>query len=81
LWIFADGEAAFIYDIEVREDQRRQGYGEAMMNAGARWCRDRGHPALGLNVFGHNPNARSLYDKLGYHVTRDFRTYDVGDGG
>jgi GNAT superfamily N-acetyltransferase len=81
LWLSTERPMAFVYDVEVREDQRRQGYGEAMMNAGARWCRDRGHPALGLNVFGHNPNARSLYDKLGYHVTRDFRTYDVSDGG
>ena len=33
------------------------------------WCREQGHPALGLNVFAHNPGARALYDRLGYHVT------------
>ncbi|MGC4112502.1 MAG: GNAT family N-acetyltransferase [Nocardioides sp.] len=77
-WVSTERPMAFVYDIEVREDQRRKGYGEAMMDAGARWCRDRGHPALGLNVFGHNPGARALYDKLGYHVTRDFGTIDVG---
>lgn len=79
-WVSTEHPLAFVYDIAVHEDQRRKGYGEAIMNAGARWCRDLGHPALGLNVFGHNPGARALYDKLGYHVTRDFRTHDVADG-
>ena len=80
LWLSTENALAFVYDIKVREDQRRRGHGEAIMNAAARWCRDRGHPGLGLNVFGHNPGARALYDKLGYRVTRDFGTYDVGDG-
>lgn len=80
LWLSTQRPMAFVYDIKVDESQRRKGYGAAIMNAGARWCRDRGHPALGLNVFGHNPHARALYDKLGYHVTRDFRTYAVDDG-
>jgi len=79
LWISTERQMAFVYDVAVREDQRRKGYGEAIMNAGAVWSRDRGHPALGLNVFAHNLNARALYDKLGYHVTADFRTYDLPD--
>jgi predicted GNAT family acetyltransferase len=32
-------------------------------------------------VFGHNPNARALYDKLGYRVTLDYLALDVTDGG
>jgi GNAT superfamily N-acetyltransferase len=79
LWISTQRPMAFVYDIAVDEAHRRQGYGAAIMNAGARWCRDRGHRALGLNVFAHNPGARALYDKLGYHVTVDFRTLDLGD--
>ncbi len=81
LWLSTERPMAFVYDIEVHETQRRKGYGEAMMNAGARWCRDRGHRALGLNVFAHNPNARALYDKLGYQVTMDYRSIDLGDAG
>jgi GNAT superfamily N-acetyltransferase len=77
LWLSTERPLAFVYDVAVEESQRRRGYGAAIMDAGARWCRDRGHPALGLNVFAHNPGARALYDKLGYHVTRDFGTYDV----
>jgi GNAT superfamily N-acetyltransferase len=80
-WVSTERPMAFVYDIAVDESQRRRGYGEAIMNAGARWARDLGHPALGLNVFGHNPNARSLYDKLGYRVTQDFRSIDLGDAG
>ncbi len=48
---------AFVYDIVVREDQRRRGYGAAIMNAGALWCREHGHFALGLNVFAPQPRA------------------------
>ena len=72
---------AFVYDVEVDESQRRKGYGAAIMNAGALWCRDQGHPVLGLNVFAHNPGARALYDRLGYQVTQDYRTLDVPDAG
>lgn len=81
LWLNTDRPMAFVYDIAVREDQRRRGYGAAIMNAGARWCRERGHFALGLNVFAHNPGARALYDRLGYEVTVDYRTIAVPDAG
>ena len=79
LWLSTERPLAFVYDIAVHESQRRKGYGEAIMNAGARWCRDRGHPALGLNVFARSPGARALYDKLGYHVTADYRSVDLDD--
>jgi GNAT superfamily N-acetyltransferase len=81
LWLNTDRPMAFVYDIVVREDQRRRGYGEAIMNAGALWCREQGHFAIGLNVFAHNPGARALYDRLGYEVTVDYRTIAVPDAG
>jgi GNAT superfamily N-acetyltransferase len=81
LWLNTDRPMAFVYDIVVREDQRRRGYGEAIMNAGALWCREQGHFAVGLNVFAHNPGARALYDRLGYEVTVDYRTIAVPDAG
>ena len=49
------------------------------MNAAALWSRDHGHPVLGLNVFAHNTGAKALYEKLGYQVTVDYRTFDVPD--
>ena len=79
LWLCTQDPMAFVYDVVVEESRRRQGYGAAIMNAGARWCRDRGHRVLGLNVFAHNPGARALYDRLGYRVTQDYRALDVTD--
>jgi len=79
LWLRTQVRMASVYDVEVGADQRRKGSGAAIMNAGATWCREHGHPALGLNVFAHNPGARALYDRLGYHVTFDFCTLDVPD--
>ena len=79
LWLCTQDPMAFVYDVVVEESQRRKGYGAAIMNAGARWCRDRGHPVLGLNVFAHNRGARALYDGLGYRVTHDYRALDVAD--
>ncbi len=81
LWLSTQGAMAFVYDVEVDVDQRRKGYGAAIMNAGALWSREHGHRALGLNVFAHNPGARALYDRLGYHVTFDYFTLDVPDAG
>lgn len=81
LWLSTQRPMAFVYDIVVRDEQRRKGYGAAIMNAGAVWSRDHGHVALGLNVFAHNPGARVLYDRLGYQVTVDYRTIDVPDAG
>ncbi len=81
LWLCTLDPMAFVYDVVVVEDQRRKGYGAAIMNAGARWSRDQGHPVIGLNVFAHNPGARALYDRLGYRVTQDYRALDVTDAG
>jgi GNAT superfamily N-acetyltransferase len=81
LWLSTGDTMAFVYNIVVRPEQRRRGYGAAVMNAAAIRCRELGHPVLGLNVFAHNPNARALYDKLGYRVTHDYFVLDLPDGG
>lgn len=66
LWINVDGDRAFIYDIEVDERCRRQGYGGAILRAGAHESAARGAVVLGLNVFGPNAGARALYEKSGF---------------
>jgi len=71
LWLSTERSMAFVYDVVVHEAHRRRGYGAGLMRAGARWVRDRGHPMLGLNVFGHNHGARALYEKLGYVVVEE----------
>jgi GNAT superfamily N-acetyltransferase len=81
LWLSVGEPMAFVYNIVVRSEHRRRGYGAGIMNAAAIRCRKLGHPVLGLNVFAHNPNARALYDKLGYEVAHDYLTLDVPDAG
>lgn len=72
LWIGTERPVGFVYDVVVDEAHRRRGHGAGLMRAGARWAREHGHHALGLNVFGHNHGARALYDRLGYQVTEQF---------
>ena len=61
----------FVYDVVVEEAHRGRGYGSGLMRAGALWAQQRGAHAIGLNVFGHNHRARTVYDRLGYLVTEN----------
>ena len=56
----------FIFDITVEEEHRGRGYGKAAMLFAEEEARQRGHDRVGLNVFGGNDVARSLYRSLGY---------------
>jgi len=70
LWLFertsASGTSAFIYDVEVREELRAQGWGRELMSYAEQWARERGAREIALNVFGRNSVARGLYSSLGY---------------
>jgi ribosomal protein S18 acetylase RimI-like enzyme len=59
---------AWIYDIEVPEARRGEGWGRAIMAEAERLAREDGHSEIGLNVFGSNAVARGLYESLGYAV-------------
>ncbi|HUX03508.1 MAG TPA: GNAT family N-acetyltransferase [Acidimicrobiales bacterium] len=63
----ASGEA-WIYDIEVDEPMRGRGYGRLLLEAAERAALASGATALGLNVFGANHVARTLYEHSGYEV-------------
>ncbi len=78
LWIAVDGPRAYIYDIEVREEQRRQGYGRELLDAGALAARDLAAEELGLNVFGYNDAAHALYERAGYVTTERSYRIDLG---
>ncbi|WP_292761922.1 GNAT family N-acetyltransferase [Microbacterium sp. UBA3486] len=62
---------AFILDIEVAADQRRRGYGRALMHAAEREARRLGADSIGLHVFGFNTGAVDLYEQLGYRRTEE----------
>ena len=65
--ISSTGEA-WIYDIEVAAELRGRGYGRLLLEAAEDEARRAGATYLGLNVFGANRVARSLYEGSGYEV-------------
>jgi ribosomal protein S18 acetylase RimI-like enzyme len=60
---------AWLYDIEINPEHRGKGYGRALLQAAERESAKRGAKAIGLNVFGVNTTARSLYESAGYEIT------------
>ncbi len=65
----SDGLHAFGYQLEVREELRRNGYGRAVVEAALRACRERGVASAGLSVFGFNDGARRIYEEVGFELT------------
>lgn len=59
---------AWIFDIEVVEGRRGEGFGRDLLAAAERAAAEAGAPTIGLNVFGHNTVAVTLYEKSGYSV-------------
>lgn len=59
---------AYVYDVELVPDMRGRGLGRATMLAAEVEARGLGASVLRLNVFGHNPTAVRLYDRLGLVV-------------
>jgi ribosomal protein S18 acetylase RimI-like enzyme len=60
---------AFVYDIEVKAEFRRQGHARRAFQALEPIVASLGLSSIGLHVFGHNPGAQALYGQLGYAVT------------
>ena len=63
-------DCAFLYDIEVDQPHRGQGYGRALLAAAEGAVRSHGVSALELNVFGGNATAIALYRSAGYVVVQ-----------
>ncbi|WP_136054095.1 GNAT family N-acetyltransferase [Microbacterium sp. K24] len=68
---------AFILDIEVAAEQRRKGYGRALMHAAEREARRLGADSIGLHVFGFNTGAIALYEELGYRRVEEGLLLDL----
>ncbi len=74
LWIAPEGPGwpegtAYVFDIEVQEAARGQGFGRDIMVAAETEARDMGCTSIALNVFGGNAPAIRLYQSLGFQVT------------
>ena len=73
LWYALRGEgertSAFIYEVEVFEPYRRQGYATQAFAALDLDAASNGARSIQLHVFGHNHPARALYEGLGFQPT------------
>lgn len=63
------GPHAFIYDIRVDDDVRRQGIGKRLMQLAEEWAKSQGVFSLKLHVFASNEAALSLYESCGFRST------------
>ena len=57
---------AWVHDVFVRPDHRRQGIGAALLADAEAFVRARGARELRLGVLDRNTNARALYYRLGF---------------
>ncbi|WP_210749539.1 GNAT family N-acetyltransferase [Nocardia vermiculata] len=62
-------DSAWLYDINVFERFRRNGYGSAILAAAEELVAGEGRTRLGLNVVGDNDVAIAMYRRNGYHVS------------
>ena len=72
LWLGPTGtdpERWWVWDVVIDEEFRGRGYGRQAMLLAEILARKHGASAIGLNVFGHNHVARTLYSSLGYQET------------
>lgn len=76
LWLFVGegpaGTYGFVYDVEVGAAHRGRGLGRAIMEGASAVATREGAGYVGLNVFGPNDVARSLYESMGYGIEGEF---------
>ena len=61
--------SAFVYDLEVKPEYRRQGVASTVMRLLEDEVRKHGATKIALHVFGQNTAARDLYLKAGYRIS------------
>lgn len=64
-----DARIAYVFDVEIDADQRRRGHALRAFEALDREAVALGLTGVALHVFGHNTEARALYERLGYEPT------------
>jgi ribosomal protein S18 acetylase RimI-like enzyme len=72
VWLVLDRPrpgAVWIYNIEIFSDHRGKGYGRELLEAAEQHSIEHGAQEIGLNVFGANTAARSLYQSSGYEIS------------
>ncbi|WP_111721041.1 N-acetyltransferase [Homoserinimonas sp. OAct 916] len=73
LWIGphtdADNDAWWVWDVTIDTAHQGKGFGREAMALAEAVVRQEGGHSLGLNVFGYNTAAWTLYESLGYQTT------------
>lgn len=85
-YVGAEGRAAYpdaveICHLQVRPEHRGRGVGTALIAAAEQRASERGHRCIAVGVADDNPEARALYERLGYRPTGivDVSEYDWVD--
>ncbi|MFM2483729.1 GNAT family N-acetyltransferase [Celerinatantimonas yamalensis] len=68
LWLAIDEDihTAFIFDVLIKNEFRRQGFATRALDAVQRYAKSLGMNHIGLHVFNHNTAAKQLYTLLGF---------------
>ena len=71
LWVEVNESkhSCFICEIRLLEAHRGKGWGTKTLQTLEKMVKEKGVTSIGLHVFGDNPIARRLYEKIGYQVT------------
>jgi len=75
-WVGPDGRTrAELHELVVLPEAQGQGIGRALLGAAFDLARERGRDRLGLWVGRHNLRARRMYERAGFTVEREGRTW------
>ena len=69
--------------ISINDEYRGNGYAQSAMRMILDEARANGFKKMTLEVPGHSPDARHIYEKYGFHVSKDqydLDPYDIWDG-
>lgn len=69
IWVKVTNQQAFIYDFQIKEKFRGNGYGKQTLRALEIWADEHQVTEIGLHVFAHNKSAHQLYKQMGYIET------------
>lgn len=75
-WDFEENPA-WIYDIRVHPEYRRQGLGRKLLLQAEGWAKKEGFSRIGLHVFAFNQDAIRLYYSVGYTMKNCYLQKEV----
>ena len=67
-------EELYLNWIEIKKSSRGQGYASEILKTAAEYGRQQGFKKMTLEVPGIAPDARHIYEKLGFKVTEEAKT-------